>query len=156
MKLLLCVRQGGGDGMVWARFAACALAAVLTLLAVGLGFHFAIPVVAPGIPPQFLNAALFRPWAGWTRIYMLLHPVWFGVVFASVYLLLQGRGAVAGGWEGGLEYGLGVFLVGALPVWALAYAVFSVSPEVMASFVIQSVCQYLAAGAAVGAARALV
>jgi hypothetical protein len=142
--------------MGWTPWVVCVAVAILTLLAVGIAFHFAVPVLAPGIPPQFANAALFRPWAGWTWIYMLLHPLWFGVVFAGVYLLLHERGAVAAGWLGGLAYGLGVFVVGALPVWALAYAAFAVSPGVMASFVIQSLSQYLAAGAAVGAVRGLV
>jgi len=43
-----------------------------------------------------------------------------------------------------------VFAVGALPVWLRMSASTQVSPDVMASFVVQSVCQY-AAVAAVGA-----
>src|SRR6516225_2322746 len=123
--------------------------AALTLLAVGVAFHFAVPILAPGIPPQFLNIALFRPWGGWTSTYMFLHPLGYGVVFALIYAVLWQFGF--GGWLGGLKYGFGVFLVGALPVWLLAYASFQVSPEVMASFVLQAMCQYSAAGAAIGA-----
>jgi hypothetical protein len=108
-------------------------------------------MIAPGIPPQFQNAALFRPWAGWTSTYMLLHPLWFGPVFAAVYLALRSRGGLLLGWRGGVVYGVGVFLVGSLPVYLLAYAAFQVSPEVIVSWVAQSLCQYLAAGAAMGA-----
>jgi hypothetical protein len=134
----------------------CVAVAAAVLFAVGILFHFGIPVVAPSIPTQFANAALFRPWLGWTSIYMALHPLWFGVVFAAVYLGLRSRGALPLGWRGGLVYGLGVFLVGSLPVYVLAYAAFSVSPEVIGSWVAQSLCQYLAAGAAIGAIAGLV
>jgi hypothetical protein len=54
----------------------CVLVATGVLLAVGAAFHFGVPVVAPGIQPQFGNAALFRPWDRWTSTYMLVHPVW--------------------------------------------------------------------------------
>jgi len=47
-----------------------------------------------------------------------------------------------------------VFLVGALPVWLLAYASLQVSPEVMISFVVQAMCQYSVAGAAIGTVAA--
>jgi hypothetical protein len=132
------------------RGAVCVVAAGLTLFAVGAVFHLAVPLVAPGIPPQFGNTALFRPWGGWTSTYMLLHPFGFGVVFAAVYLALSARGAVARGWRGGLVYGAGVFVVGSLPVYLLAFASFEVSPEVIAAWVAQSACQYTAAGAALG------
>ncbi len=132
------------------RSAACVLVAGLTLFTVGALFYLGVPVVAPGIPPQFENAPLFRPWAGWTSAYMALHPFGYGVVFALFYLWLVDRGGVPPGWWGGLLYGAGVFLVGSLPVYLLAFASFAVSPEVIASWVIQSLCQYTAAGAAVG------
>ena len=59
--------------------------------------------------------------------------------------------AMPPGWRGGLLYGLGVFAVGGLPVYLLAFASFRVSPEIIASWVAQAACQYLVAGAAVGA-----
>ena len=132
------------------RLATCAAIAGLTLFVVGAVFHFATPAVAPQIPPQFANAALFRPWAGWTSTYMLLHPFGFGIVFAAVYLALVDRCGVGTGWRGGLVYGAGVFVVGSLPVYLLAFASFQVSPEVIGAWVAQSLCQYAAAGAAVG------
>ncbi len=126
------------------------VAAWLPLYAVGLLFHFTIPTVAPDIPPQFGNAALFRPWAGWTSTYMALHPLAFGAIFVAVFCVLWRRGGVSPGWRGGLMYGLGVFLVGSLPVFLLAFAAFQVSSEVIVSWIVQSACQYLAAGATVG------
>jgi len=129
----------------------CVAVAAAVLLAVGVLFHFGLPIAAPDIPPQFGNATLFRPWAGWTSTYMLLHPLWFGAVFAAVYLGLRSRGGLRVGWRGGVVYGAGVFLVGSLPVYLLAYAAFQVSPEVISWWVAQSLCQYLAAGAALGA-----
>lgn len=132
------------------RRVACVVVAGMTLFAIGAVFHLMVPLVASGIPPQFGNAALFRPWTGWTSTYMALHPFGFAVVFTAVYVLLRARGGVAGGWRGGLAYGFGVFLVGSLPVFLLAFASFQVSPDVIISWVLQSTCQYLAAGAAVG------
>jgi len=122
----------------------------VALFAVGVLFHFAIPVVAPDIPPQFDNAALFRPWLGWTSTYMTLHPFGYGVLFAAGYFILRARNGIPGGWRGGLLYGLGVFLIGSLPVYLLAFASFQVSPEVVTSWIAQSAAQYLAAGLVLG------
>ena len=71
-------------------------------------------------------------------------------MFAAGYLVLLARGGVNTGWRGGLLYGLGVFLVGSLPVFILAFASFPMSPEMLASWVLQNACQYLAAGAVMG------
>jgi hypothetical protein len=43
-----------------------------------------------------------------------------------------------------------VFLVGSLPIFLITYASFTVSVEIVASWVLQNACQYLLAGAAVG------
>src|SRR3954470_19571405 len=117
--------------MNWTRRSMCIVATPATLLAVGAAFYFGVPLVAPGLPPQFKNATLFRPWAGWTSAYMLIHPLWFGVVFAAVYLALRSPGGPLAGWRGGAIYGAGVFLVGSFPVYLLALASFQVSPEVI-------------------------
>jgi hypothetical protein len=131
------------------RLVLCVLVAGLTLLAIGTVFHFTIRSVAPSLSRQFDNAALYRPWPGWTSTYMLLHPLGYGVVFALVYAVLWLRGFE--GWQGGLKYGAGVFVVGSLPVYLLAFASFEVSPEVIAWWIAQSASQYLAAGVAIGA-----
>jgi hypothetical protein len=126
------------------------LAAGATLFLVGYSFHVLVPVVAPGIPPQFDNAVLFRPWGDWTSIYMALHPLGYGFVFAAVFLVLRRRTAVPPGTRGGLAYGVGVFLVGSLPVYLLTYAAFRVSLEVVLAWVAQSLAQYALAGAVLG------
>jgi hypothetical protein len=128
----------------------CSLVAGATMFMVGALFRLAVPLIAPTIPPQFENTALFRPWAEWTSTYMVLHPFGFGVVFAAVYLVLRARHGVAGGWRGGFAYGAVVFAVGSFPVYLLALASFQVSAEVIASWIAQSWCQYTAAGAAIG------
>lgn len=128
----------------------CVIAAGLTLFAAGGVFHLAVPAVLPGVAAQFNSPALFRPWAGWTSTYMAAHPFGFGLVFALVYTHLRRKNVLAG-WRGGLEFGVGVFLVGSLPVYLLAFASFQVSAEVVACWVVQSACQYAAAGAVVGA-----
>ena len=132
------------------RYAACVAVAGATMFAVGAFFYLVIPLIAPAIPPQFANKCLFRPWAGWTRIYMAIHPFGFGLVFATVYVVLLGRGCTAPVWRDGFLYGFGVFLVGSLPVYLLVFASFAVSPGIIVSWVAQSLCQYTAAGAAVG------
>jgi hypothetical protein len=108
------------------------------LFLVGTLFHLLVPMIAPGIRPQFLNAALFRPWPGWTFTYMVINP--FGYGFS----------AFPSGGRGGLVYGAGVFVVGSLPVYLLAFASFQVSPEVILSWVVQSLAQYVLAGMALG------
>jgi len=132
------------------RFAACVLVAGITQFAVGALFHVVVPVVAPTIPRQFANAALFRPWDGWTSTYMALHPWGFGVLFAAAYLMLQHRGGGAPMWRGGLAFGLGLFAVGSLPIFLLVLASMQVTPELIACWSIQNACQYAAAGAALG------
>jgi hypothetical protein len=132
------------------RWALCVVVAGATLFAVGTLFHLTVPIVAPGIQNQFNNKALFRTFEGWVVIYMALHPFWYGAVFATVYLVLLGRGCIEPGWRDGLLYGLSVFFVGSLPVNKLAYASIADSAGDIASWVVQSACQYLAAGAAVG------
>lgn len=128
----------------------CVVVAGVSLFVVGALFHFAIPMVAPTIPAQFANPELFRPWGGWTSTYMLLHPFGYGAIFALIYLALLGRGGLVPGWRDGLLYGAAVFVVGSLPVFLLAFASFQVSTDIIVSWMAQSVCQYLAAGVAVG------
>jgi hypothetical protein len=131
--------------------ATCCLTAGVTLFAVGGIFHLLMPGIAPGLPPQFNNVALFRPWNGWTSIYMALHPFWYGVVFAGIYLGLRKRCSFPAGLLGGFTYGAGVFLVGSFPMYALVFASFQVSVEVITFFIMQSACQYVAAGVAISA-----
>ena len=80
------------------------------------------------------------------------HPPvhWFGDGDASVYLVVLDSKGIGPGWRFGLLYGLGVFFVGSLPIYLLAYASFAVSRNVIAAWVAQEVLrQYLAAGIAV-------
>jgi hypothetical protein len=128
----------------------CCLVAGLIQFLVGCLFHKGVPVVAPGIPPQFANAALFRPWAGWTSTYMFFHPFGYGVVFALAYCGLRRWCAFPSGWRGGCAFGAGAFLVGSLPIFLIAYASFAVSAEIIASWILQNACQYLLAGVSVG------
>jgi hypothetical protein len=81
---------------------------------------------------------------------MVLHPFGFGVVFATVYLLLLEGGCIAPGWRGGLPYGSVVFLVGSFPIFLLVYASFNLARQVVAYWILQNACQYVAAGLALG------
>jgi hypothetical protein len=136
--------------MTWRQWLSCSLAAGMTLFLVGAGFYLLVPFIAPGIPPQFLNCALFRPWPGWTSTYMALHPFGYGIVFATVFLALRRWSQFPPGIRGGFIYGAGVFVVGSLPVYLLAFASFQVSPEVIVSWIVQSLTQYGCAGMAIG------
>ena len=136
--------------MGWVRTIACCLAAGVIQFLVGYLFHEAVPMIAPAIPRQYENAALFRPLADWTGTYMVLHPFGYGVVFALVYCGLRSWCTFPAGGGGGCIFGAGVFLVGSLPIFLIAHASFAASVEVIASWVLQSACQYVLAGAAVG------
>jgi hypothetical protein len=132
------------------RTVACCVVAGLIQFLVGYLFYKAVPVVVPAIPRQYENAALFRPWAGWTSTYMFFHPFGYGVIFALAYCGLRSWCAFPSGWRGGCAFGAGVFLVGSLPIFLIAYASFTVSVEIIASWVLQNACQYLLAGGSVG------
>jgi hypothetical protein len=129
---------------------ACCVVAGLIQFLVGYLFYQAVPAIVPSIPPQYQNAALFRPWAGWTSTYMFFHPFGYGVVFGLAYCGLRSWCAFPSGWRGGCAFGAGVFLVGSLPIFLIAYASFTVSAEIVASWVLQNACQYLLAGVSVG------
>lgn len=118
---------------------------------VGIVFYFLIPIIRPGISPQYQNADLFRTWSGWTSMYMAIHPFAYGFVFAAIYVGLRRTTHFPSGVRGGLLYGAGVFVVGSLPVFLLIFASLQVSGEILVTWVIQSLAQYLFAGMAVGA-----
>jgi hypothetical protein len=118
---------------------------------VGIVFYFLIPITQPGIPPQYQNADLFRTWSGWTARYMVFHPFAYGFVFAAIFVGLRRTAHFPSGMRGGLLYGTGVFVVGSLPVFLLIFASLQVSGEILVTWVIQSLAQYLSAGMVVGA-----
>lgn len=118
---------------------------------VGAVFHLLVPAIAPIIPPQFeANPDLYRPWAGWTSAYMAIHPFLYGVVFAAGFLSLRRWSTFPPGVRGGLLYGAGVFVVGSLPVYVLNFASFQVSVEMILSWIVQGMTQYVVAGIALG------
>ncbi len=122
------------------------------LFAVGVAFHLLTPLVAPGLAAEYRNEALFRPWGGWTRAYMLAHPWLFGALFAGAFFGARAAfgGARLRGARAGLLYGLAVFAVGGLPIYALNLASFQVSAGVVASWAVQTLTQYVLAGLALG------
>ena len=116
---------------------------------VGSMFFFLVPVLLRDIDLQYKNTALFRSWLEWTSTYMKFHPFLYGPVFAAVFLSLRKGTMFPSGISGGLTYGAGVFTVGSLPVFMLAFASFQVSAEIISLWILQNLCQYLAAGIAV-------
>lgn len=135
----------------WASWLQASIAAGASMFLVGAAYHVLLPVIAPAIPSQFEAApGLYRPWSGWTRTYMVIHPFLYGIVFAAGFLSLRRWSAFAPGVRGGLLYGGGVFVAGSLPVYLLNLASFQVSPEVIMSWIAQSVAQYVLAGMAIG------
>jgi hypothetical protein len=127
--------------------------AAMGMLAVGLVFN-KLEENIPSIPAEYKNPAVFRTWPGWTEGYMLAHPIWFGFVFAAGFLVVT-RGRVHPRWLSagcsGATYGGLLFLIGSLPVFALEYASFRVSPELIAiSWAGRNLAQYVVAGGLVG------
>jgi len=123
------------------------------MLAVGLVFN-KLEGDIPSIPAEYKNPAVFRPWPGWTEGYMLAHPIWFGFVFATGFMVVT-RGQVRPKWLSagcsGAAYGGLLFLIGSFPVFALVYASFRVSAELIAvSWVARNLTQYVVAGGLVG------
>ncbi len=117
-------------------------------------FHLLVPALFPHIKDDYVNRALFRPWEGWTQRYMVIHPFLLGVLFAAAYSLLvglSGESRALRGMSGGVLYGLGLSLLGSLPVFALSFVSFQVSGRVVATWAVQNVAQYAIAGAVLGA-----
>lgn len=138
--------------MNWHALPAAGLLCGLVLFVVGAAFHILAPFAAPHLASEYRNEAIFRPWSGWTRAYMIAHPWLYGAIFASVYFAIR---AMTGsntldGATAGLIYGLGVFVVGSLPVYALNFASFQVSPAVVSVWILQSLFQYTLAGLVLG------
>ena len=136
------------------QWCSCSIAVGITMFLVGVVFYFLVPFIAPGIKPQYENLALYRDWKEWTSTYMTIHPFIFAPVFATVFLKLRLATSFPAGIKGGFIYGVGVFCVGSLPVFLLAFASFQVSVEILLSWIVQNLCQYLAAGVAIGAVAA--
>jgi hypothetical protein len=138
--------------MDWSCLPLAALASGAILFAVGLGFHFLLPFLWPRLENEYHDQTIFRRWDGWTRVYMLAHPWVYGVVFAGVFL--GGRAAFGGSQVSGicvgLVYGLAVFFVGSMPVFALNFASFRVSASVIAAWALQNLCQCSFAGIVLG------
>ena len=133
------------------QWCSCSIAVGITMFLVGVVSYLLVPVLAPEIAQQYDEVELFRPWRGWTSTYMLIHPFIFAPVFAAVFLKLRIANSLPSGIKGGLVYGAGVFCVGSLPVFLLAFASFQMSVEMFLSWIVQNLCQYLAAGVAIGA-----
>jgi hypothetical protein len=88
------------------------------MFAIGAGFHALPPILAPWIAARFAPP-VFRPWGGWTLIYMIVHPFWFGLVFGWLFTVLEPR---TGSPLAGARFGAVLFLVGAFPVYLLCFA----------------------------------
>ncbi len=132
------------------RWMSCGLAAGVMQFLVGATFHLLIPIVFAGISELYEKEAVFRPWTGLTPIYMAIHPLVYGFVFAGGFLGLRQAASFPQGVAGGVLYGFGVFLVGSLPVFLLMYASLQVPVEIIGLWIAQNLIQYLLAGMAVG------
>jgi len=128
----------------------CSLVAGITMFLVGSVFFLVVPVLLPSVEQRYKNIAVFRPWLAWTSTYMKFHPFLYGPVFATVFLTLRKGSTFLAGIRGGFLYGAGVFAVGSLPVFVLAFASFQASVEIIGLWILQNLCQYLAAGIAIG------
>jgi len=136
--------------MTWSRWILRSLAAGIMMFLIGAAFYILVPILAPGIPPKYDNHELFRILPGWPLIYMVLHPFAYGFVFAAAFVALRRWSSFPSGIHGGCIFGASVFVVGSFPVHLLAFASFQVSGEIIVSWTIQSLAQYVLAGSAVG------
>jgi hypothetical protein len=119
------------------------------MFAVGVAFHWLIPVLAPSIA-RLYGEPPFRPWPSWTMYYMMVHPFWFGFAFACLFAFFEPRPRTP---AIGARFGALLFLVGALPVYFLIYASIAISGRVILCWLLQGFSQYVLAGAALGLRR---
>lgn len=126
--------------MVWWQVTGLCFLTGIALFSVGAVFHVLVPVLVPALAAEYEKTAVFRPWEGWTRTYMLIHPFAFGTVFTLVYLLLQRAQGTNGLFchaLGGIRFGAIIFLVGSLPIFLLNLASLNVSGKVIAAWATQ-------------------
>jgi hypothetical protein len=128
------------------RILARGLLAGAVMFAIGAVFHWLVLILAPGIAALFAPP-VFRPWPGWTRTYMVVHPFWFGLAFAWLFTVLEPRTRTT---LAGARFGAVLFLVGALPVYLLCFASIAIPRPVIVCWSLQSLTQYVLAGAALG------
>jgi hypothetical protein len=131
------------------RILARGLLAGTVMFAIGAAFHWLLPILAPWIAALFAPP-VFRPWCGWSCIYMIVHPFWFGLAFAWLFTVLEPptRTSLAGA-----RFGAVLFLVGALPVYLLCFASIAIPRPVIVCWSLQGLTQYVLAGAALGYRR---
>jgi hypothetical protein len=109
--------------------------------------------LSPAIKVEYDNKSIFRDWPGWTKCYMRAHPCWFGFVFAFVYVLVsQSRlPAVAVQPPGTGHCTEPWYSWWGVPVFALVYASFQVSLELLALlWAVWNLAQYVLAGVFLG------
>jgi len=126
------------------------------LFVVGACFHALAPLV-PGLAPAYADhPEFFRPWPGWTRAYMLVHPFGYGLVFAWAFGLARDAARRHGrplGPAGGAAFGLLVFLVGSLPTFLIVFAAARLPGIIFGAWLVQNLAQSVAAGAVLGCSR---
>jgi hypothetical protein len=137
------------DAPRYGRILALGLLAGTVMFAIGAAFHWLLPILAPWIAALYVPP-VFRPWCGWTRTYMIIHPFWFGLAFAWLFIVLEPRARTA---LAGARFGATLFLVGALPVYLLCFASIAIPWQVVVCWLIQGLTQYVLAGAALGCRR---
>lgn len=130
-------------------FMASWLGSAFVMFVIGGLFHVFIPWIDPSIEAEYRNTGLFRPWDGWTRYYMMVHPFGVSLPFTFGYILLEQSllpTSILRGKFGGLTYGIALFILGSLPVFLLNYASFQVSTKVIVAWAAQNCIQYTSAG----------
>src|SRR6516225_1057333 len=83
-------------------FCAGAVAA-LAMLIIGYVFD-SVEASMPNISAEYSNKFMFRDWPGWTKAYMLFHPIWFGFVFVIGFAVLS-RGRPTSNWTAACRRG---------------------------------------------------
>jgi hypothetical protein len=119
------------------------------MFAVGAMFHWLMPVFAPAIAALYTMPP-FRPLPGWPWYYFVAHPFWFGFAFAWLFTALEPRTPTA---VAGARFGAVLFLLGALPVYLLTYTSIAMPSQILLSWLLQGLSQYVLAGAALGLHR---
>jgi hypothetical protein len=131
------------------------LAAGLLIFSIGAVFHLTLPLLVPVLTTAYTDhPEVFRTWPGWTRTYMTCHPFLYGFVFASGFHIINAikKETIPLDTRNGAIYGLLVFAIGSLPVFLLSYGALRVPGIVITAWVLQSLLQYIAAGALLGCA----
>jgi hypothetical protein len=118
-----------------------ALSIGILMLVVSFILNMLSSAVLPGVQAEYVNPA-FRPWTDPVMSAFFLYPVVLGVLLTWVWLKTRKS------WKSGLDYGLTMGVLWALPAFIVNFSTFTFSFLMILSWTVVGFVNVLVAGVA--------